>query len=155
MWIRNTKVMEESCSRWERAPLTEEVGAVLVVDTIGLGKGRITRLAGTDDMGGGTCLTGQGEPNPMSQTRRVCARIPVVICHFPGGRCPILSVAKVIMGVVARDCMEGIVGTEPLIKVTCRWHLFPIHVALAAPKDINIELCLEAWRSWTLGLLNG
>jgi len=67
----------------------------------------------------------------------------------------IMSAAKVIMGVMARDCTEGIVGLEPLIKVTCRWHLFPIHVALAAPKDINIELCLEAWRSWTLGLLNG
>jgi len=43
-----------------------------------------------------------------------------------------LSAAKVIMGVVARDCMKGIVGLEPLIKMPCRWHPFPVDVTLAA-----------------------
>jgi len=53
----NTKIMEEGCPWWARVPLTEEVEAVLGVDAIGLGKGRVTRLVGTDDGHVGACLT--------------------------------------------------------------------------------------------------
>jgi len=39
---------------------------VLGADTIGLGKGRVTRSVGADDAHGGAYLTGWGEQNPMS-----------------------------------------------------------------------------------------
>jgi len=42
--------------RWARVPLTEEVGAVLGADAIGLGEGRVTRSVGTNDVHGSYCL---------------------------------------------------------------------------------------------------
>jgi len=92
----------------------------------------------------------------MSQTRRVCACIQDGGCDFAIAQeehATILSLPKVTMGVVARDCTEGLVGLEPLIKVTCRWHPFPIDAALTAPKDINIKLCLEGMKIMDLGVI--
>jgi len=74
--------MEEGCPRWARFPLTEEVEAVLGMDAVGLGKRRVMRLVGTDDACGGACLTRQGEPNLIAQTRGVGAHIQDGGCDF-------------------------------------------------------------------------
>jgi len=93
---------------------------------------------------------------PSIPNRRVHACIQDGSCDFAISQeegAAIFPTAKVITGVVARDGMEEIVGLEPLIKVTCRWHLFPIDVAFAAPKDINIKLCLEGVEIMDLGVI--
>jgi len=116
---------------------------VLGVDAVGLGKGRVTLLIGADDVHGGVCSARQGEPDPLSQTRGVGTRIQDGSSDLDMPQeesTTVLFVAKVIVGLMARDCVEWIVGLEPLIKVACRCHLFPIDVAPTASKYINIKL---------------
>jgi len=55
-----------------------------------------------------------------------------------------LLLTKVIVGVVARDHMERIVGAEPFVEAASWWHAFPAEVTFTAPKDVNIKLSLES-----------
>jgi len=59
MWIWQHQILEEGCPRWARVPIAEEEEAVLKMDTIGLGKGRVTRSVCTDDAHGDAYLAGQ------------------------------------------------------------------------------------------------
>jgi len=55
-----------------------------------------------------------------------------------------LSSTKVIMGVVARDHAERVVGVEPFVEAANWWHVFPVKVAFTTTKDVNIKLSLES-----------
>jgi len=56
----------------------------------------------------------------------------------------IFSSAKVIVDVVARDGMEGVMGSEPFVEAASWWHLFSIDFAFAATKDFNLKLSLKS-----------
>jgi len=48
------------------------------------------------------------------------------------------------MVVVARDDMGWVMGLQPFKEAVSWWHLFPIDVAFAATKDVNLKLSLES-----------
>jgi len=56
----------------------------------------------------------------------------------------ILSLAKVIVGVVVRNCTDQVMGAEPFVEVTSWWHTFPFGMTFKATKDVNVKLSLES-----------
>jgi len=70
----------------------------------------------------------------------------------------ILMLAKVIVGVVARDCMEGVMGLEPFVEMASWWHMFTVEIPFAYTKDVNIKLSLrdmEIMNLWVGVGING
>ena len=61
--------------------------------------------------------------------------------------------SKVIVRVVSGYNPKGVRGAKPLIKAAGGWHLFPVDVALATAKDINIVLSLECSKLLHLGIV--
>jgi len=57
------------------------------------------------------------------------------------------------MGDMARDSMEGVMGPEQFIEVAHWWHAFPVDIALASTKDINVKLSLESLEIRDFGIV--
>ncbi len=64
-----------------------------------------------------------------------------------------LFLTKIIVDVVARDDSERVRRSEPFIESTSWGHLFPVEIAFAASKYIDLELCLEGSEILHLGVV--
>jgi len=129
-----------------RVILTKEVGLVLCPDTAGLDMGGVTWAISINNACSDSCPAREGKPDPASQSQRVGASrgdrgCDLSIAQEKGAT--ILSLAKVIMDVMACDSMERVGRMEPFIQTSSWWH-FLVEVALVYSKDINLELGLES-----------
>jgi len=100
---------------------------VLCLDTVGLDKGGVSGVVGTNNACSDSCPAREGEPNPVSKSQRVGDSRGDRGCDLPIAQekgATILSLAKVIMDVMACDSMERVGRMEPFIQTSSWWHFF-------------------------------
>ena len=110
-----------------RVILTEKIGTVLCLDAVGLGKRGDAGAVSTDDACSDSCLAREGKPDTVTQSQRVRASRgdrghDLSIAQEKSAT--ILSLAKVIMDVMACDSMERVGRMEPFIQASSWWHFF-------------------------------
>ena len=84
--------------------------------------------------------------HPSSKGSVPVMEMDVVISHCPKGSATILLLANIIMGVMARDSAEGVMGLEPFVELASWCHSFPVDVAFAATKNVSLKLSLESMK---------
>ncbi len=87
--------------------------------------------------------------HPRPEGSNLVDEIDIVISPFPRRKqsTTILLLAKVIMCVVARDCMEGVIGAEPFIKAASWWHAFQVRLLSQPPM---MSMSNWVWKAWRL-----
>ncbi len=153
MWIWQHQGHRGRLSEVASVSLTEQVGAVIRVDAIGMGKGRVTSLVGTDDACAWCLFEVNQTQCPKPEGSVPTSEMEVVILTFPRRTvlpyCLWLKSSWVLWPEIAwGDC-----GTGTTHKGNLQVASIPIDVAPAAKKDINIKLCLECTKIMDLGAI--
>ncbi len=129
---------------------------MLCPDAAGLSKRGIAGVVCTYDTCGSSCLSQEGKPDPASQPRRVRSSggdrgCNLTIAQKEGAAK--LSLAKVIMNVIASNNAERVLGAEPFMQPSSWWHFLPVKVTFASTKDIHLELGLKGLEVLYLGVI--
>jgi len=129
---------------------------LLCPNAAGLSKRGIAGAVRTYDMCGSSCPSQEGKPNPASQPRRVRSSgrdrgCNLTITQKEGASK--LSLAKVIMNVIASNNAERVLGAEPFMQPSSWWHFLPVKVTFASTKDIHLELGLKGLEVLYLGVI--
>ena len=98
--------------------LAEQVRSLLGAHTAGLGQGGVTRPVSANNVGSDASSAREGEPNPASQARGVCARSrdgghDFTVPKEKGSAK--LFAAKVIMSIMPSNDPKGVERAKPLI----------------------------------------